>query len=271
MIAPIPLGLALAGALASSSCRAMGSVMGNEYAEPQSRVQWVTLPELDPPTVANPTVWLRYKDASGSGLDLLQEVRQAVTAQGYEIVPVATDADYQLVATLQHFDKAGRFDGGESAMRKVAELAPLAGAVAGGYAGAEATGSGTGVVVGGIVGGVGGAMASSAYDNFTKVAEWDLILDLQVYEKVEGGFTETVAGTSTAEASATGGVRGGSRQMGGGNTSSVEREAAIERERSHFRNTGRLVAVAYQMTMSREEALAELMPRLPGAVASAMP
>ena len=261
----------LLAAAALVGCRSVGQFTGNEYAKPQSKLEWVVMPDLAPPSSENVSVWLRYKDASGTGLDLRAQVEQAVQSQGYKLIDSPSDADYQLVATLRHFDKAARFDGGEGAMNTVESAAPIAGTVAGAVVGYQLAESGTGAVAGGIVGGASGLLASAAMDNASKVSEWDLVLDLQVNERIEGGFTEQVEGASKAEASTQGAVRGGGRMEAGGNSSSQSRSAELERERTHFSNTGRLVAVAYQMTMSREEALQELLPRLPSAVASALP
>jgi hypothetical protein len=246
-------------------CRSAAGLVGNEYAEPQAKLEWIARPELDLPHSDRPSVFLRpFKDAVGAGLDLTAEIRQAVIAAGYEISE-SHDADYQLVATLRHFDKAESFDGGESAMRVVQAVAPIAGTIGGAYAGSEA---GTAGMIGGAVaGGILGTAAGAAMENFSKVYEWDLILDIELNERVEGGFTEsrsrqesTTSGTDTAH-----GTESGTR------TTSDRREAAISKEQSHLRNTFRMVGCAYQMTMTREEALAELLPRLPGSISSVMP
>ncbi len=249
-----------------TACRTVGGITGNEYAKPQAAIEWVARPELDQPRSDRPTVWIRpFKDAVGAGLDLTNEIVRGVASAGYEVVDTR-DADYQLVATLRHFDKAKTFDGGESAMQAVAKAAPLAGAVGGAVVGGERGGM-TGVVVGGIVGASVGTLAGSAMENFSKVYEWDLILDLELSERIEGGFTES-RGREEAAASGSNVARG---TESGSRTTQDERSASIEREQTHWRNTFRLVAVTYQMRMTREESLAALLPRIPSSVASVLP
>lgn len=253
--------------LAFVSCRGLGNLTGNEFAKPQSKMDWILRPDLDPPTSASPTVWLRFKNASSTDLDLQPQLREAVQQQGYALVANAAEADYQLVATLQHFDKAASFDGGESAIQTVGKLAPIAG-LAGGVLAGDTAGEKVGF---GILGGVAGSIGSAMIENFSKVAEWDLVIDFQVNERIEGGFREETSSKSTAQASTEGGVRAGRRVETGGNDSRQERKSDVTREKTHLRNQGRLVAVAYQMTMSRDEALAEMLPKLPRVVAAALP
>jgi hypothetical protein len=248
-----------------ASCRSVGALTGNEFASPQAKLEWVARPELDQPKSDSPTVFVRpFKDAVGAGLDLTPQIRQAVEAAGYKITD-SRDADYQLVATLRHFDKAKSFDGGEGAMHAVETVAPLVGAAAGAYAGSD-QGS-AGMVAGGILGGVSGSLASAAMENLSKVYEWDLILDLELSERIDGGFTEERSHTEAAGSGSN--VTVGTES--GGRTTSDERKASITKEQSHLRNTFRLVGVAYQMTMTREEALNELLPRLPQSISSSLP
>ncbi|NOT30023.1 MAG: hypothetical protein HOP15_06190 [Planctomycetes bacterium] len=246
-------------------CRATAGLVGNEYADPQAKMEWIARPELDLPRSDHPTVFIRpFKDAVGAGLDLTDQIRQAVVGAGYEISD-SRDADFQLVATLRHFDKAKSFDGGESAMKAVQAVAPIVGTIGGAYAG---SGAGTvGIIGGAVAGGIMGSVASAAMENFSKVYEWDLILDIELNERVEGGFIETRSRDESAT-SGSNAVHGGES---GGRTTNDHRQAEITKEQSHLRNTFRLVACAYQMRMTREEALSSLLPRLPNSVSSVMP
>lgn len=263
-IAPLTA-LALSLACALPACRATGKMLGNEYAEPQAALKWIARPELDQPSSDQPTVFIRpFKDAVGSGLDLTQQVKQAVEAAGY--TPTSSrSADYQLVATLRHFDKAKTFDGGEGAMKTVQNLAPLVGAGLGVYAGSEA-GAG-GMIAGGILGGAAGVMGSAAMENFSKVHEWDLILDIELGERIAGGFEQKRTRSDAADSAS--GPQAGSEQ--GSRKTEDRREAEITQTKEYLSSTFRLVAVAYQMTMEREEALAVLLPRLPSAIQSVLP
>lgn len=247
-------------------CRAVGGVVGNEYADPQSKLVWIARPEMDVPSADEPTVYLRYKDAVSSGLDLQPQVRQAIQDAGY-VLTKSKDADYQFVVTVRHFDKAKSFDGGDGAMRVVEAAAPIAGAVAGYALSGDSAGS---KVAGTVGGGIIGFAAGSAMRNFSKVYEWDLILDLEVFENV-GEYEETRKRDSGSDSASRAGVAVGAISETGSRTESQTRSAEITKTRSHLNNTFRLVAVAYQMRMSRDEALDVLLPRLPSAVSSVLP
>ena len=38
------------------ACRATAGLVGNEYANPQSKLEWIAKPEVDLPSSAHPTV-----------------------------------------------------------------------------------------------------------------------------------------------------------------------------------------------------------------------
>lgn len=248
------------------ACRATGKMLGNEHAEPQAKLEWIARPSLDLPTSDHPTVYLHpFKDAVGADLDLTDALRSGVESAGYTLTSSRSEADYQMVVTLRHFEKAKVFDGGEGAMRTVEGVAPIAGVVGGAYAGSK-YGTG-GMIAGGILGGAVGLGAGIAARNFSQVNEWDLILDVELNERVEGGFTESRTRDEDTESASTTqrGSEAGSRRT------ADRREAHVTKEKLHLANTFRLCAIAYQMKMSREEALAVLLPRLPKAIQSVLP
>ena len=247
-----------------SGCRSIQSVTGNQYADPQVELKWIARPEMDMPEADEPTVYFRsFKDAVGSGLDLTPQIKEAITSNGYKLTR-SKNADYLLVATLRHFAKSDTFDGGASAIKTVSKLAPLAGAAAGVYAGRHSTGK---AIAGGVGGGLAGALIGATIENRSQVYEWDMILDIELHEKVEGGFVETRRRQEGASSKAD--VRKGTES--GGRDTSDSRTGGFEKEQSHFRNTFRLVAMAYQTQMTEQEALDIILPKLPGSVGSVLP
>ncbi len=248
-----------------NGCRTMQGITGNQYAKPQVELKWIARPEMDMPESDAPTVYFRhFKDAVGSGLDLTPQIRQAIISNGYKFTNSKEKADYQLVATLRYFGKADTFDGGASAMQSVAKIAPLAGAAAGVYAGRKST---TGIIVGGTGGAIAGTLIGAAIENRSQVYEWDMVLDIELYEKVAGGFIEK-RGREEGTKSGSNVFKG--TESGGRNTSDT-RTGSFKKTQSHFRNTFRLVAVAYQTQMTKQEALDMILPKLPGSIGSVLP
>jgi hypothetical protein len=247
-----------------TGCRSIQTVTGNQYANPQVELEWIARPEMDIPEADEPTVYFRsFKDAVGSGLDLTPQIREAITSSGYKLTK-SKKADYQLVATLRHFAKADTFDGGASATKAVARAAPLAGAAAGVYAGRDSTG---GAIAGGVGGGIAGALIGAAIENRSQVYEYDMILDIELHEKVAGGFVEQRKRKEGVDS----GSHVGRRTESGARETSDTRSGGFEKEQSHFRNTFRLVAVAYQTQMTEQEALDIILPKLPGSIGSVLP
>lgn len=250
-----------------TGCRTTGQMVGDEHAEPQSSFQWVTRPDVRMP---EPTAkfFVRYIDGVGSGIDLLQHIRDAVVQRGYALTNSPSEADYQFIATLRHFDKAREFRGpGQLGYDSLVLLGPLTGGAIG-YAIGDSTDE---RIVGTAVGISAGVLAETAFRNFSKVNEWDLVIDIELGERIEGGFTEHNQSENANASAATTAIGANSTAYTGSNTSSNQKSAAFDRRATHLRNQSRLLVAAYQMTMSREEARAEIMRRLPEAIRSAIP
>jgi hypothetical protein len=94
-----------------------------------------------------------------------------------------------------------------------------------------------------------------------------MILDIELHEKVAGGFVETRKRKEGASSGSD--VRKGAES--GGRDTSDSRTGGFEKEQSHFRNTFRLVAMAYQTQMTEQEALDIILPKLPGSIGSVLP
>jgi Enterobacterial TraT complement resistance protein len=265
-LAPCALAtVVLCGGLAG--CRATGDMLGDERAQPQSSFQWVVQPDVRMP---EPTAkfYVRYIDGAGSGIDLTDVIRGAVTARGYALTNSPKEADYQFIATLRHFDKAREFRGANQlGVDSLLIVGPLTGAAIGYSIGDSAEERIVGVGVGLGV----GAVAEAAARNFSKVNEWDLVLDLEIGEKIDGGFTERNKARNASESTASTAIGVNATGYGGSNASSNEQTADFERAATHLRNKSRLLVAAYQMTMTREEARAEIMRRLPEVMRAAVP
>ena len=248
---------------AGTACRSFQGLTGNQHAKPQVKFKWISRPAVDMAESETPTIYLRkFKDAVGADLDLTPQIKQAIKANGYRLTRNRKSADFHLIATLRHFDKANTFDGGSSAMKKVANAAPIAGAIMG-YSSGDSCRS---RALNGILGGTGGAFFGAMIDNYSQVNEWDMILDIELLEKVSP-FIERRKGRSNNNSSS---INRRDSERGSRGTSD-ERSSEYEKRKNHYRNTFRLVAVAYQTQMTRDEALGNLLPRLPGSIGSVLP
>lgn len=78
-------------------------------------------------------------------------------------------------------------------------------------------------------------------------------------DPTEGGFVQERELTDTDHAD------------GVGRVIEVRKTSPVITEEEFVGHMFRLTAIAYQMTMSREEAVAKLLPRLPSAIGSVLP
>ena len=108
-------GIAAAGSLSgcTTSARLLGRATANKYANPQSGTVWVVpLPQLEPLAPEDKTVYVSFQNISDANLDLTKLLRNAASAQGWELVSNPQEATYRLRVRTQFFGEVEPESGG---------------------------------------------------------------------------------------------------------------------------------------------------------------
>jgi hypothetical protein len=219
---------------------------------------------VDPPATGHNSVYVEFQDQTGQGGDfedtIYSEIVKGVQARGYVHAKDHSQADYVMWATLRIFTEAGTKEGD-------AALANL-GAIAGGVAGAGATHAAGGGPLATWAGAVAGAGAAGvAVAMLTKENSYQMVIDLQLAKKVEGGVqTDTSSGgeSGLAQVTLARGEAGASRM---GQTKSQH----MVETKVHFEMEQRVLALASGRRLTMETARAALVPKLISGLKSALP
>lgn len=257
--------LALAGCqTADRAYEGTAGVVNPDSTRLQGGVKWLTPPSqmgLRQASSSDMTVYLRVKNSSGSAVSglydrLADQLRQA----GYRVTRNIDEAQYTLLADTRFYGENRRKDGG-GAILTGAGLGGITGAVIG-----HNVGSGN-RNVGAAAGAAMGAVAGNILANRNKMVEIDLVVDVRVGERVEGGVkTET---TTDAGAGVSHRERAGSETgSGSSGTSQVQK---LTRSDDFLYHNNRIVAHAKRMNLSPDQALPYLENRVAAAVGSVLP
>lgn len=135
---------------------------------------------LDPVSNAQKTVYVSVKNTSDEEVDIVRQLKTALSSHGYKVVTNPNSAHYLLQANVL---KVGKMSvaASQSALGGGYGSA-IAGAVAGTAAGSF-TQSSTGMIAGGLAGGVIGLAA----DSLVKAVNYTMITDVQISERVGKG------------------------------------------------------------------------------------
>lgn len=267
VVAAVALVASLTGC--TSVARGIGKITSNKYANPRSGTIWtVPPPQLEPPAPEDKTVYISWRNISDSSLNMSQQLRDAASSQGWNVVSNPQEANYRLRASLRFFGEVDPESGGDRVARQMGWISGAAVGATSGALVANATDSwAAGVGVGAAAGGLAGVGISNA----SRPREWAMIIDFVLEEYIEGGveferFREdgttgnTGAGTSNSRMTDT----GGSRQS---NTSNAQ----ITQTSNYFPHGVRLSAWANQMNMQEEEALPLVEERVSKVVLQLLP
>ena len=254
----------------TSVSRGLGSITANKYAKPRSGTVWVVAPpQLEPPALDKKTVYISFRNISdASEINLTQELRDAATDQGWNVVNDPTNATYRLRASLRFFGEVEPESGGKNVANKM------------GWIAGAATGVGTGVLVAnatdswgaGAAAGVGaGGLAGIGIANASTPREWAAIIDfvLEEYSEAPVEFEQFTDSSSNAS---TGAGTGNDRMSdAGGTRTGNSSNATITKSSNYFPHGLRLSAWANQMNMSEEEALPLIQDRINKVVTQMLP
>lgn len=135
---------------------------------------------LDPVSKDKKTVFVSVKNTSDEELDIVPQLKTALSAHGYKVVSNPSTAHYMLQANILKVGKMS-LAASQTALGGGYGSA-IAGAIAGTAAGSF-TNSSTGMIAGGLAGGVIGLAA----DSLVKDVNYTMITDVQISERVGRG------------------------------------------------------------------------------------
>jgi Enterobacterial TraT complement resistance protein len=253
------IGAAALSALLAAGCAAATT----ETAHTELRYM-VAGVRVDPPATGHNTVYVEFQDQTGQGGDfedqIYQEILAGVQGRGYVTARDHAVADYVLWATLRIFSEAGTQEGD----RALAGLGAIAGGVTGaetmGAAGGGKTTEWAGALSGAAVGGMAVAM-------LTKENAYQMVIDLQLAKKVEGGVqTDSSNGAKSQLRQATLAVG----EAAGSSMGQAKSQHVVE-TKVHFEMEQRVLAVASGRRLTQDTARLALMPKLVSGLKSALP
>lgn len=263
----------LATAVMASGCttvsRQLGSITDNKYAEARSGTVWVVPPpQLEPPSSADRTVYISYRNISDSDIDLRELLRESAREQGWTVLSNPDLAKYRLRASTRFFGEVEPESGGAGAARTMGAISGAAVGLGTGYAIANMTDSGVAGVAGGVVA---GGLVGIGISNASRPREWALIIDVVLEERQNKQVELEMVTDSGSRASDRAGA-GNSRMASGGGTSQGNTSVATAKRKSNYFPHGiRLSVWANQMNMKEEEALPEIEKRTRRVVTQMLP
>ncbi|MDH5525707.1 MAG: complement resistance protein TraT [Nitrospirota bacterium] len=206
-------------------------------------------------------VMLRVRDSSGTGIEITNDLRDALLERGYRVTGNLDDAQYVMNLDLRYYGENATADGGRASM-----AAGVGGAIAGGVIGHQSHRTGSGAMVGAVA-------ASMLFDvaaQRNKIREYDVVMDVRVGERVEGGVHTTRTTGEDTSVRHSGTFRSGGIESGRGSGGSGETQV-YETTEDFLYHQNRLVVFTSRMNLSPEEAQPVLHQRLIRALANTLP
>jgi hypothetical protein len=249
-----------AAAMPQFGCRSVGEATGMPGAKPKYGIVWnAPMEDLTPPGPERRTVYVTYRDMSGEDIQLREHIREIVRNQGWIVTSDSDAADYHLRTTLRFFGENLAGDGGHSASNALGGIYrhPLHDPLATRVSGAER------VQRDGFV--------RSIQQNFSRSVEWNMIVDVVLAQRFEGGVVTDVAGSRERQLNTGAQMNTGGGHNSGSQTDRNETRQSAQRVDDHMQFAGRLTAWAAQWSMDKDEARQILEPRLIRALSNAVP
>lgn len=256
--------LLLLTSILSSSC--------TSFLDPDSNVVKTTLtqvkprPNIRPASHKDMTVYVRYRNSSGSALDIRESVLTEVKNAGYRIVDDLDLAQYILTADLRYVGEKSSKTYGHTI------FGALIGAVAGGIIGHQIGKGKTEKVVGAGVGGALGGLAGKAIDNRNKIITVDMVVDLRIGERIKEGLKTERKSNSNSSISASGSISStaGGYERGQSNANFGESTLVVISE-DFLYHENRFIATATKLKLTLGEAQEALSAQISRAIASSLP
>ena len=211
-------------------------------------------------------VYVRYRNSSGSVLDVKDSVMNEITQSGYRIVNDMDQAQYVMIADLRFVGQKSSDTYGHTV------FGALLGAVAGAVIGHQIGCGTTEKVVGGGIGAVLGGLAGKAIDNRNRIVTVDMVVDIRIGERIKGGVTTNRAGDSNRgiTQNTRSSTSGGSFESGRSGSNYSE-STKFEQKEDFFYHENRFIATATKLKLTYGEAHTALSGQISRAIAGSLP
>lgn len=240
--------------------------------DPDVKVLKTSLKQLKPRAKMRPVsakdmnLYIRYRNSSGSEMDIRDMVESEVKRSGYKLTTDIDQANYILIADLRYVGL--KSESGYSG----AIFGAILGAVAGAVIGNQVGGGTTEKVVGGGLGAILGGAAGKAVDNRNKVITVDMVVDLSLGERIKGGVTtkRNQSSKQSKNQSARATTDKGSFEAGQSSNKYSE-STEFEQKEDFFYHENRFIATAKKLELTYEEASTALSSKMARAIAGSLP
>jgi len=222
-------------------------------------------PRIRPASKKDMLVYVRYRNSSGSEMDIRDHVMDEVRKSGYTITDDIDNANFLLNADLRYVGYKTHQSYGHTI------FGVLIGTIAGAVIGNQVGGGKTGRAIGGAAGAVLGGITGKAIDNRNRIVTVDMVVDLSIGERIKDGVTTS---RDSAKTSATNQSSrrfdNGSHESGRSSTSYNERTKFDQKE-DFFYHENRFIASATKLKLTYGEAESALSGKISRAIANSLP
>ncbi len=224
-------------------------------------------PKIRPSSQKDMLVYVRYRNSSGSVMDVKDSVMNEIKNSGYRIVDDMDQAQYVLVADLRLVTQKSSDTYGHTI------FGALIGAVAGAVIGHQIGGGGTTEkVIGGGIGAVLGGIAGKAIDNRNRIVTVDMVVDISIGERIKGGVTTNRQSDSNSSinASTRHKFEDGSTESSRSGSNYSE-STQFKQDEDFFYHENRFIASATKLKLTYGEAYEALAGQIARSIASSLP
>jgi hypothetical protein len=253
-------------AIFSQSC---AGILNPELKQVKLKSEWLTpSPHIRPVSGSQKLVYLSIRNTSGSSIDIRNQIRSKVEGLGYRVTDDLTTAKFILMADIRYFGE--KSEKGYSNTVGGAVLGGLAGGL--GSAALSKKNRGRNAVIGGVGGAVVGGLIGNVVDGYNKVTTFDIVVDLRIGEKIEGGVTTNVNSNSKRGlASNTKSATTENSFESGKSTASSSESTSFKRREDFVYHEARLVCSATKINLTEIEAEQPLQSRLTNSIGQLLP
>lgn len=212
------------------------------------------------------TVYVRYRNSSGSVIDIKDTVFNEVKNSGYRVVDDLDQAQYILTADLRFVGEKASQGYGHTI------FGALVGAVAGAVLGHQIGKGKTEKVVGAGIGGALGGLAGKAIDNRNRIITIDMVVDIRIGERIKDGVkTERKANLNSSVNSSTSNISSSGSYERSQSGANFGESTLVVISEDFIYHENRFIAAATKLKLTYGEAQEALSGQISKAIASSLP
>ncbi len=245
-------------------------IMNPKLKEIQTKSEWLNpSPHIRPVSDKDKLVYLSIRNTSGSDIDARAAIKQKVQELGYRITGDLDTAKFILMADVRYMGEKSEKGYGNTVGGAV--IGGVSGAVLGNTLSKKNKGRNTAI---GAVGGAGlGALVGNIVDGHNQVVTYDLVCDIRIGERIDGGVKTEVRGSADRglKQNANFGRSSGTGTENGSSRSNTRVSTKFTREEGFYYHEARLVCSATKINLTEVEASNPLELRLSRTVGQVLP